>query len=239
MTQAAVAAGRDERALCGAVKRQGAGTCTQPAGWGTDHVGTGRCKLHGGSTSSQRRRAARLVLADTVAGLADELRPQVEGVHPFDVLLGAVEGAHLMRLVYERLVHQLAPQPPDADSDEPRDALYDADHLGDHRSHPLTGDLERWTRVAGDLSSKALAAGIDERRVRLAESQGRLVAEAVGGILSDIEAELRRLVDAGELAVEAFRRLVDELVPRFVAARLVAASGQAPVIEAEGVETRG
>lgn len=231
MTQAAVSTGRDERALCGAAKRQGPGNCTQVAGWGTDHVGTGPCKLHGGSTAAHRRRAARLVLADTVAGLADELRPQVDGVHPFDVLLGAVEGAHLMRLVYERLVHQLAPQPSEADSAEPRDALYGADHLGDHRSHPLTGDLERWTRTAGDLSSKALAAGIDERRVRLAESQGRLVAEAVGGILADIEVELRRLVDAGELALEAFRHLVDELVPRFVAARLVAASGHASSIE--------
>ena len=34
--------------LCGAPKRQGEGNCTQPAGWGTDHVGVGRCKLHGG-----------------------------------------------------------------------------------------------------------------------------------------------------------------------------------------------
>lgn len=36
--------------LCGAKKRTGEGTCTRPAGWGTDHVGTGRCKLHGGCT---------------------------------------------------------------------------------------------------------------------------------------------------------------------------------------------
>lgn len=36
-------------ALCGAKKRDGSGeTCRQVAGWGTDHVGTGRCKLHGG-----------------------------------------------------------------------------------------------------------------------------------------------------------------------------------------------
>lgn len=34
---------------CGAKKR-GGGTCTQVAGWGTDHPGQGRCKLHGGKT---------------------------------------------------------------------------------------------------------------------------------------------------------------------------------------------
>jgi hypothetical protein len=37
---------------CGAIKRQGEGECQQPAGWGTDHPGTGRCKLHGGASPS-------------------------------------------------------------------------------------------------------------------------------------------------------------------------------------------
>lgn len=36
-------------AICGRTKRDGSGDpCTQPAGWGTDHVGEGACKLHGG-----------------------------------------------------------------------------------------------------------------------------------------------------------------------------------------------
>ena len=34
--------------ICGAIKRQRGDPCTQKAGWGTDHVGEGRCKLHGG-----------------------------------------------------------------------------------------------------------------------------------------------------------------------------------------------
>jgi hypothetical protein len=36
--------------FCGARTRPGAkyGTCHRPAGWGTDHAGKGRCKLHGG-----------------------------------------------------------------------------------------------------------------------------------------------------------------------------------------------
>lgn len=35
--------------FCGARTRQG-GTCRKPAGWGTDHPGVGRCRLHGGAT---------------------------------------------------------------------------------------------------------------------------------------------------------------------------------------------
>lgn len=34
--------------VCGAKTRQGT-PCQLLAGWGTDHVGTGRCKLHGGN----------------------------------------------------------------------------------------------------------------------------------------------------------------------------------------------
>ena len=40
-----------DRPLCGARKRQPAylgETCARPAGWGTEHVGSGKCKLHGG-----------------------------------------------------------------------------------------------------------------------------------------------------------------------------------------------
>jgi hypothetical protein len=34
--------------VCGAKTRQGT-ACQRPAGWGTQHVGQGRCKLHGGN----------------------------------------------------------------------------------------------------------------------------------------------------------------------------------------------
>lgn len=36
-------------AYCNAKNRAGQ-PCKRPAGWGTDHVGTGRCKLHGGKS---------------------------------------------------------------------------------------------------------------------------------------------------------------------------------------------
>jgi P27 family predicted phage terminase small subunit len=50
--------------FCGGPKRQGEGNCTRPAGWGTPHPGTGRCKLHGGClptqvTAALNERAAR------------------------------------------------------------------------------------------------------------------------------------------------------------------------------------
>jgi P27 family predicted phage terminase small subunit len=50
MTAAGLAPTYDGK--CGAKKKQSEGTCTQAAGWGTPHPGTGRCKLHGGCAPS-------------------------------------------------------------------------------------------------------------------------------------------------------------------------------------------
>lgn len=50
---------------CGAKKRQSGGCCMHPAGWGTGHVGIGRCKLHGGCTPTHRQSAALASRVDT------------------------------------------------------------------------------------------------------------------------------------------------------------------------------
>lgn len=39
--------------ICGAKKKNGK-VCKQKAGWGTNHVGTGRCKLHGGCSTGPK-----------------------------------------------------------------------------------------------------------------------------------------------------------------------------------------
>jgi hypothetical protein len=64
MTDARPADGHD---TCGAKARSGK-PCGRPAGWGTSHAGTGRCKLHGGNTptqmvAAQREQAQAAVLA--------------------------------------------------------------------------------------------------------------------------------------------------------------------------------
>lgn len=42
-----------EAPKCGGKKRSG-GFCRQPAGWGTEHVGSGKCKLHAGASTGPK-----------------------------------------------------------------------------------------------------------------------------------------------------------------------------------------
>lgn len=44
---------------CGA-KTRGGGACQKPLGWGTDHPGQGRCKLHGGATPVKHGRYSKI-----------------------------------------------------------------------------------------------------------------------------------------------------------------------------------
>lgn len=53
-------------AKCGARTRHGSGTCAHTAGWGTDHPGYGRCKMHGGSSPGGRVQGQRLEAAHIV-----------------------------------------------------------------------------------------------------------------------------------------------------------------------------
>lgn len=48
---------------CGANAKQSKKPCKRPAGWGTDHPGEGRCKLHGGSSTGPRTAQGRLKVA--------------------------------------------------------------------------------------------------------------------------------------------------------------------------------
>ena len=43
---------KDPDEYCNARKTDGSGYCQQPAGMGTDHLGYGRCKFHGGDSPS-------------------------------------------------------------------------------------------------------------------------------------------------------------------------------------------
>lgn len=192
--------GRDG-ARCGAKLRQREGTCTQVAGWGTDHVGEGPCKLHGGSTRSVAK-GSRLRLVERKARVVMETYGLPIETSPADALLAEVHrtAGHVAWL--QQRVAEL----------EERDVVWGTTQIktgGEDGGTTEAAEPNVWVRLYQaerahlvKVSSEAIRCGIEERRVKLAESQGALVADVIRAILGDLH-----------LSTEQ-QALVSEVVPR-------------------------
>jgi hypothetical protein len=154
-----VEAGRRPSRWCGALTRGGK-HCERPAGWGTDHVGWGHCKLHGGSSRSGRMAAARLEALASMPPAGGE-----SDVEPIDALLFCVR-REAARGVWLRLRLELV----DPDGSAISDPAAAAAEL--HRLEAQA--TERLAR----FSKMALDAGVAERKVRLVARQAEALAHA-------------------------------------------------------------
>ena len=169
---------------CGAKKRQGSGHCRRPKGWGTDHVGIGACKLHGGTTSSHGVAAKRKAALD-----AAELYGLPRAIDPHEALFEELHrtAGHVSWLTM--MIQE----------------LNGADDLhgpvgGGVDSHPKT-EARIWIRLHQEerahfvrVAKTCIEVGIAEREVRLAEQQGELIASVLVGTLQafDIDPRSRR-----------------------------------------------
>lgn len=177
---------QDKPAKCGARKRGSEGVCAYPAGWGTDHVGYGRCKLHGGNTPTHQRAAQKAKIEHAVAtlGLPREIDPRDALLEEVYRTAGAVAwlDQQVRTLLPEEVIWGKSEEIDRHATEFPgTDATYKAQvHLW----------VELWQRERAHLvrvSKEAIAAGIEERKVRLAEQQGALLAGVIKSILADLE----------------------------------------------------
>ncbi len=231
-------AGRhDRRRFCGARKRQGEGTCTRPAGWGTDHVGFGTCKLHGGTTPGGRKAAAKQEAVEKVA-----LFGARRDVHPAEALLELVQWTagevdfwreQVRVIAAGETVVGVADDPDDPDGEPDVEAGLSNLTWGKTK-HKTGGDdvgttFEAKPNIAyvmltdasnrlASYAAAALRAGVEERRVQLAENAGALVAgvmqRALRGIFDELVRALVEHPDAAAIMQAVWPRLVGEIVPR-------------------------
>lgn len=160
---------------CNARVKSGDGYCGRPAGWGTDHKGQGRCKLHGGSTPLHQVSAEIATAREAV----NELNLSRE-IHPMDALLeelwrtaGAVEwlGQKVGSIEEDSLV-------------APTGGGQGA--IPEWKVNVWVGFWESERSHLAKVSKLCLDAGIDERKVRLAEHQGQTIAKVLQGVVSDL-----------------------------------------------------
>lgn len=166
------------RDTCGAKKRDGSGDpCRRPAGWGTDHLGFGTCKLHGGSTPNAGRHAITLEAARQVEEWGGRL-----DVNPAEALLDLVQGKAAEVAYWNWRVAGL-------DEAERAGLLVAESTFGDGPQGPVDTVtrktaphvfvvlLHKAQDQLASFSAAALRAGVDEALVRLATVQASAVVE--------------------------------------------------------------
>jgi hypothetical protein len=170
---------------CGAGKHQGDGTCRRPAGWGTDHAGTGPCKLHGGATPTVAKGSLlRLVEGKSRAmvatyGLPREIpadRAILEEIHRTAGHVAWLADV-IQSLTEEELVWgtvQIKTGGDDAGRTEAAEPNVWLKLYREERAH------------LAKVCAEAVRCGIAERFVKLAEAQGALLVELIRGILADL-----------------------------------------------------
>jgi hypothetical protein len=207
---------------CGARKRKGDGTCRQAAGWGTDHPGTGPCKLHGGMTPAHVKAARTHFARQAVAtyGLPRDIDPAAALLEEVHRTAGHVSwlAAKIAELKESDLTWGVTQE-----IDKSATAFPGTDTKATARASVW---LELYHRERAHLvrvSKAALDAGISERLVRLAEQQGAMLAEVIRRSADALLAEL-----AGVLEGEAARRVRAEWpgwLARIVPAEIAAVAG--------------
>lgn len=166
-----------EQGYCAALKKDGK-CCRKREGWGTKHAGYGLCKLHGGNSpngtvNARGIEAARLVEQyglpreiDPHEALLEELARTAGHVDWLRVQIGEIEEAALVGPVGQEGTGK------DGTTHHPEGkpnawlALYQ-----EERKHLVS--------VAGACAK----AGIEERRVRIAEEQGQMIARVLRSVL--------------------------------------------------------
>ena len=190
---------------CHAKARSGS-PCRKPAGWGTDHVGHGPCRLHGGATSAHRTAASKAIAAEAVKtyGLPREVDPR-------DALL---EEVHRTAGAVDWLRGQVEALAPDAVTWGVTEAKKSTGKDGDSVTQAAAVNV--WVQLYQaerkhfvDVCQAAIRAGIEERHVKIAEQQGALLASAIRGILGDLDLTPAQATRVSEVVPRHLRAMAE------------------------------
>jgi len=159
---------RDARlqSTCGFPLR-GGGECRRPAGWGTNHIGVGRCKTHMGNTATHRKNSI-VVEAQQFMGAPKDINPLDAIMWCIRITAGEVEwlSTEIAKVPMEKWIEET--------------------YVG-RQMHVLqrarADAQDRLVRYSRD----AIQLGLAERAVRLAENFGMMIARLLENIAGELE----------------------------------------------------
>jgi hypothetical protein len=171
--------------LCGAKTRDGS-PCTQRAGWGTDHVGIGYCKLHGGDSPNGQKYAVKVQARMDVERLGAR-----RDIHPAEALLESVQFKAGEVAVWRHKVTQL-------EDDEltwgvtkvvegfsPEQGGMVNATTREAKPHIFLAQLHEAEKTLVDMATAALRAGADAALVRVAQNSANVWLEVMRSTLAD------------------------------------------------------
>lgn len=178
----------DPERHCGHAKRCGPNRgepCLMAKGWGTDHYGFGRCRKHLGNTPTHRK-AAKLQKVQKEVDAIILYGPQRE-VTPHEALLEEIWRTAGIVSWLEGKVREYG----EADDlvwgvVETEEGTRGSTVKQAARPSVWLTLFQKERRHLVDVSRVAIAAGIAERQVKLAEQQGAIIAEVLRGTLKDL-----------------------------------------------------
>ncbi|TXH12528.1 MAG: hypothetical protein E6R03_12735 [Hyphomicrobiaceae bacterium] len=166
------------------------GVCTRGAGWRTTHPGVGYCKpceKKWNSTLNSRKNKQGIATARELKTMHDAITRKLDflgapiDITPHEALLQEVQRTAGLVVWFEDILEKAA-----SDKENPfDDVMIQYTKLGVTPS--ATWQMYQWERQhLVDVSRIAIKAGVAERKVQIAEQQGRLIAAVMQAfILSD------------------------------------------------------
>jgi len=159
---------------CGAKTRAGT-PCKARRGWGTGHAGYGRCKLHGGLSPSGVKAAGVQQARAAVAayGLPREVDPHSALLEELHRTAGHVAwlGSQVAGLDEGDMAGPVGGGQGGFPSIEP---------------HVWIRLYQEERRHLAGVAKTCVGVGVEERRVRLAEQQGEMIAQVLRGVLEEL-----------------------------------------------------
>jgi hypothetical protein len=205
---------------CGAKKRTQDETgganiyCMKKAGWGTDHKGMGSCKYHGGATASHRASAERRRQIEFMG------RPK--DISPLDAIIWAIK-------ITAGEVEWLGTQIAEVKKTDWIEFTIQGQQLSVFQ-RARADAMDRLVKYSKD----AIALGLAERAVRMAEQFGATIARLLEGIYGDMRPYLSdEGVSVWPLSVRKHLILLEGGSPVKEADRRALPPGVDPVIDSK------
>jgi hypothetical protein len=183
---------------CNANAKQVQRPCRKPAGWGTDHVGEGRCRLHGGNTPSGRKagQKAKAKTAVRTLGLPIE-------IDPADALLQEVWRSHGHVIWYGEMVAQLRKGDLGWGITKEKRGGEDWGTTHEAKTNIYLALYNEERKHLARVSAEAIKAGVEQKRLTLETHRAEMMVNMLGSIFDGLDLNPEQITKLDELVPKA------------------------------------